>query len=276
MEIKIQYIWHDCFVVYLPEMTLVTDYWMDASSTGAQPEDFPRFLDEIPQDKPLYVLVSHHHKDHFARSIFRWESRFPLIHFIISADTAKSISYMLKPGSTYKGIYKPGPGKVTVLKPGESFSAGGLRILAFPSTDTGNSYLIEVQDKKIFHAGDLNAWIWKDESTRAEVAAAIRDYKLILERIKEVTEEIDVAFFPVDSRIGTDWCEGAAIFVRVFKVEYFIPMHFTLATPGHTILDRIADAVSFDNYRNPSRGRYLPLTVPCQSVTLSLPPGKKP
>lgn len=261
MDSTLQYIWHDCFVLRLPDCTCVFDFWEDAQGNLA-------FLEAISQDKPLYVIVSHHHKDHFNRGIFRWAARFPKIRFIISKDTARSINYMLKPGSTYRGEYKVDPSKVTVLRPGEEFADGVISLRAFGSTDIGNSYLLTHRGQTIFHSGDLNAWIWKDESTDAEIRAAIGAFRKVLADIRMVTEKIDLAMFPVDSRIGRDYWEGAYIFLREFDVKLFVPMHFCLGKDLSERLRYINDAIDFSTYANPERGRYAALTEPYSTLAV--------
>ena len=174
MEPSLKYIWHDSFVLDMKSCTCIFDYWKDPVHNGA-------FLDTIDRDKPLYVFVSHHHKDHFTRTIFTWASMFPYIRFIISKDTARAVHYILKPGSTYKGEYRIDPSVVTVLRPGEVYEDTVLRARAFDSTDTGNCYVVEAHGMKVFHAGDLNAWIWKDESTPGEIRQALVRYGKILD-----------------------------------------------------------------------------------------------
>lgn len=268
MDVKLTFIWHDCFVISLPGATLITDYWIEAPSAEWQDNASPALLDSLPVGLPLYILVSHHHKDHFNRNIFAWAARFPNVRYIISRDTEKSVRYLLRENSTYHGPLRVDADRVTVLTPGDTYTDDVLKIKAFGSTDTGNSYLVECAGRTIFHAGDLNAWIWKDESTEEEVAEAIGAFESIVESIASEHPEIDVAMFPVDSRIGTDWWEGAALFVRMIYVKYFIPMHFCLAVTPDALEQRIAQAVDFDLYRNPVHGSYIALTRPLQEVTL--------
>ena len=261
--IRIIYVWHDCFVVFAPECTLVFDYWCDgrglqAIHDGGEPE----FLKLIPRDKPLYFIVSHHHKDHFTRDIFGWKDVCPQVRYILSRDTEKSIRYMLRPGSIYRGV-RPDPEQVTVLRPGDVYEDNVLKISAFGSTDIGNSYMVQTAGKRLFHAGDLNAWIWKDESTAAEVAAAVRDFEKILSDIAAAEgTRIDLAFFPVDSRIGRDYWEGAKIFVRRMDVGIFVPMHFGLGETPEEVESSLRDAVDFAAYANPERGVYVPMPMP--------------
>ena len=69
--------------------------------------------------------------------------------------------------------------------------------------------MIEAQGKLIFHAGDLNNWHWKDESTPQEVAEAEGNYLKELDIIAKYTQAMDVVMFPVDPRLGTDFMRGA-------------------------------------------------------------------
>lgn len=255
------FIWHDCFLLETPEAAVVFDFWKDGRRSASS-EDIPAFLTAIPQEKPLYVLVSHHHKDHFHRSIFFWEKVHPEIRFIISNDTRRSIAFMLRQGGTYTG-FRPTPEKVAVLHPGESFADTMINIHAYGSTDIGNSYLITMPDgKKVFHAGDLNAWVWKDESTPEEIAEAQTAFRTILKQISADSPEIDIAMFPVDSRIGRDYWEGAAMFVRAISVGRFFPMHFCLAESEEELDKRMKDASRFDLYANPAHGEYIALQHP--------------
>ncbi len=258
---SLTFIWHDCFLLRTDNIAVVFDYWKDGRRR-ASVDDAPAFLDSIPQDIPLYIVVSHHHKDHFHKSIFAWELKHPLIRFIISRDTEKSIRYMLRPDSVYSG-FKPSPTKVNVLRPGERWCDSFLTVEAFGSTDTGNSYLLTLADgMRVFHAGDLNAWTWRDESTQAEIDEAVNAYGKILDTIAEAAPHIDLAMFPVDSRIGTGYAEGAAMFVRKIDVGCFFPMHFCIADSEEQLSKRMTDACRLDLYANPERGAYITLQQP--------------
>ena len=258
MSCQITYIYHDCFLLETEKAVFLFDYWKDPLADGNI--DFPPLLKSIPPDKPFYVLVSHHHKDHFSRRIFLWYNLFPLIKYIVSNDTFKAVKYMFKEGTTYAGP-RPSLASLVVLKEGESFEDELVKIDAFGSTDIGNSYVVSTQGKVFFHAGDLNAWIWKDESTETEVEAAMQSFITKLERVKSHYSRFDVAMFPVDSRLGTDYFEGASIFVRMFDVDYFIPMHFELVENPEDKTQRRLDAARFHLYANAERGSYLFLSA---------------
>lgn len=250
----LRYVFHDCFVLQTEVCAVVFDYW----STADGEQEFPAFLDSLDPQKPLYVLVSHHHKDHYSKYVFGWQHRFPKIHYILSKDTAKFARRYLKEDSLFNGE-KVAPEKVTVLRPGEVYGDDCLEIRAFGSTDIGNSYVVTVEGKTVFHAGDLNAWMWKDESTDEEVQEAIGAYQKILDDIKEVFPALDICMMPVDSRIGTDYFTGAHMLVCQIRTAHFFPMHFSLGDEDEQALRR-KDAIAFERYANRSYGEYIALT----------------
>lgn len=256
--LKLTYIWHSCFVAETPQWAAVFDFWKDPL---AEEGEIPLFLREIPEEKPLYVIVSHHHKDHFTRAVFDWQKVHPRTRYVISHDVERSVRHFLRPDSMYRG-FRPDPESVTVVRPGESWKDSLIEIRAFGSTDIGNSYLLTTSGKNIFHAGDLNAWVWKDESTEAEIAAAQRDFEAKIAPLASLGVELDIAMFPVDSRIGRDYWEGAALFVRHLVVKRFFPMHFSLGADEEEQKRFALDACRFEDYANPDRGEYIALQRP--------------
>ena len=110
------------------------------------------------------------------------------------------------------------------MVPGEMREIYGARIRAYGSTDEGVSFLISVEGKQIFHAGDLNLWHWRDESSVTEIEAAERAFYDCVAPIPK--QKIDVAFFPVDPRQGSMYDAGAGYFIMTVKPKFFIPMHF--------------------------------------------------
>lgn len=255
---EIRYIWHDCFFISSESANLVFDFWMDPLTKNGS---MPLFIQNADKNKPFYVFVSHHHKDHYSKRIFEWHSLFNDIHFIISKDTAKYARHILSENSIYKG-QKPESSQVCVLTPGETYSDSVISVDAFGSTDIGNSYAVKIDGKTIFHAGDLNAWIWKDESTLQEIEKALNDYESILENILLKHSRFDYVMFPVDSRIGSDYFTGAKTFVRKFDVSHFFPMHFGLGESTEEQLKYQLDANRFTEYANPYRGEYISLQSP--------------
>ncbi|MDE6218717.1 MAG: MBL fold metallo-hydrolase [Muribaculaceae bacterium] len=245
---SLTYIFHDCFILRSDKAVVVFDFWKRPEGwlplspfAGASP------LSQADRDKTVYVLVSHFHKDHYNKEIFSWSSIFPNIRYIISKDVARHARHIISPGSLYSGP-RPAPGSVTVLAPGESFTDDLLSVDAFDSTDIGNSYVVTLLGSSFFHAGDLNAWIWKDESTEKEVEAARNAFLSILKPIRTKYPRLDLAMFPVDSRIGTDFQEGARLLLRNIVVERFLPMHFCLGDTPDMCARLRRDALDFRSY----------------------------
>lgn len=258
---QLTYIWHDCFLLQTASANFVFDFFLDPTQRG----DTPEFLKTADNGNPLFVVVSHHHKDHYTRDIFGWCGKHPDVHYVISKDVARSARHIITPGTLYNGA-RPDPDRVTVVTPGEEVLIAGISFRAFASTDTGNSWFITADGLRIFHAGDLNAWIWKDESTQEEIDKALGDYNAIIENIHQVTDKFDIVMFPVDSRIGTDYFTGARIFLERFETELFLPMHFCLADNEGQMFQRSQDAASFESYSSGNCHQYVLLRAPYDTI----------
>ena len=100
----------------------------------------------------------------------------------------------------------------------------GIFISAFDSTDLGVSFLLNLKGIRIFHAGDLNFWHWREESSLQEIEEAEREFQTAVRPLQK--ENIDVAFFPVDPRQGSMFQAGADYFILAVKPRLLIPMHY--------------------------------------------------
>lgn len=165
--------------------------------------------DFIAKNAQTVFFVSHNHSDHFSPDIYEFAD-LPGVYYVLSDDV---------PETDFASSTK----QFTRLKPGRCATVCGFQVRAFGSTDEGVSFLIEKDGTTIFHAGDLNNWHWKDESTRHFVKIAQEDFDRIL---NEIPAGMDIAFFPVDPRMGTDYALGAYQFVERIKPLVMIPMHF--------------------------------------------------
>lgn len=204
---KLTYIYHSCFVLETERCLLLFDYYKDTKGKAGYVHDVV-----LRQPKPLYILSSHFHPDHFSREIFQWKEQKENIVYLLSQDILKR-----KRAQREDAIF---------LKKGETYADANVCVRAFGSTDVGVSFLVECEGKRIFHAGDLNNWHWKDESTEQEVRKAEGDYLHELKELKAVCPHVDLAMFPVDPRIGTDFARGAEQLLTAVQVDCFVPMHF--------------------------------------------------
>ena len=103
-------------------------------------------LPELNPEKPIFVLSSHSHGDHYNPAIF---SRLPVmqVRAVLSGDI-----------SAPQGI------DTLSVDPNREYSLGpGQRLTTFRSTDLGVAFLLEEEDGLLYHAGDLNDWVWEGE-----------------------------------------------------------------------------------------------------------------
>ena len=102
--------------------------------------------------------------------------------------------------------------------------AKDISVTAYDSTDLGVSFLVTAFGMNIFHAGDLNLWHWRQESSLHEIEAAEEAFYKACDPIPADT--IDLAMFPVDPRQGMMYDAGANHFIMSKKPRLFIPMHW--------------------------------------------------
>ena len=123
---SLTYVWHDCFIYSNGTIAIIFDFWKDPLLCGSgnrdhenrERDDFSHLMQKImAESKQIYVVVSHHHKDHYTKKIFDWSRKFPGIKYILSKDVAKYARHILTKDSIYSGI-KPDPENVFVVRPG--------------------------------------------------------------------------------------------------------------------------------------------------------------
>ena len=218
---KIHYIFHSGFVVETDEAVLVFDYWMDPAGV----------MEHLAgKKKRAYVFSSHFHEDHFTKDIFRWKEDNPYTDYtyILSKDILKHRRAKKEQADVW-------------LAKGGTWEDDYLKVWATGSNDSGVSFIVEVEGKRLFHAGDLNNWYAKflTPETRGKIIYSEdfeeyidpeKDEKMYLgelKDIKKIADTFDVVFFPIDGRIGNGYTLGGRQFIERFKVGLFIPMHFT-------------------------------------------------
>lgn len=245
-SITVTYIFHSGFLVETPSAILVFDYFKDPAGV----------VDKIDShtDKTVYFIASHRHPDHFVPSIFSIGRRFGRHRFLLSHEIGKCAAYR-RHAPVGDTEFNP-----VFLHRGDIFDDGTLRLQAFPSTDIGISALATVDGFRIFHAGDLNLWQWKDDAPEEAVKMARGQFLACLRDIKAAgVDNLDVAMFPVDPRQGNGYEDGARIFAETFRIGHFFPMHFW---------DEPSKAVDFGAYRNATYGEYHALTQPSEKIII--------
>lgn len=215
---KLTYIFHSGFVLETGQSIQIFDYWLDPSGV---------MEGVLKSDKPLYVFSSHFHEDHFTRDIFEWKKQNPHVTYILSKD-------ILRHRRASKG-----DADVWLAK-GGSWSDGRISVKALGSTDSGVSWIVETEGKRIFHAGDLNNWYARflpdavpgqtiyseDFEEDIDPIAHEKQYLGELKDIRKVSDSFDLVMFPIDGRIGNGYTLGGRQFIDRFNVGMFVPMHF--------------------------------------------------
>lgn len=181
---------------------------------------------ELERVDKAFVFVSHAHKDHYNPQIFELPRHLGIpVEFIISSDVAQRARLYYNHASIYKGPRRIDASEVHILRPGDEFSAGDISVKAFPSTDTGNCYLVKLFSKTYYHAGDNNAWLWS--KNQKDDSKMMSNYLDILREIKTYLGGtiVDEAMVPVDSRSGA--CEqiGLSLFSHLIGTRQIHPMH---------------------------------------------------
>lgn len=233
------YIFHSGFAIETSRCIIILDYWADPAAV------MPRLLGSC---KPMYILSSHFHEDHFNKKILEWRNTRPDISYILSKDILKHRRARCEDADAW-------------LAKGGQWHDGTVDITATGSTDSGVSWIIETDGKRIFHAGDLNNWYARfltddfDEGPIYSEEFGIevnpeREEKLYLGELKDIkkmADGFDIAMFPVDGRIGNGYTRGARQFISTFRVGLFVPMHFTASGFGSAWrMKEFTDAAGID------------------------------
>lgn len=200
------YIFHSCFMLETETCILIFDFWKDSPDGTVA-----RTLEHT--SKRVYFLASHFHEDHFnpeilSMSVPNGQRRIILSRDIIRRRRAKEAD------------------ADAILRRGDGYTDDMVSVKAFGSTDSGVSFMVETDGKKVFHAGDLNNWHWEDESTPKEVKKMEGDFKAVLRDIRTEYPAVDLVMFPVDPRLGTDFARGARQWLETIRTTYLAPMHF--------------------------------------------------
>ena len=164
-------------------------------------------------EKPIFVLSSHSHGDHYNPEVFSLlkDCGMRKIRAVLSDDI---------PIPEKVDVMQVSPGKEYDLEP-------QLKITIFRSTDLGVAFLIEDQKELIYHAGDLNDWVWEeetDEYNREMTASYRKEITALAECLNH--REIDMAFVVLDPRQEKDYDRGMCFFLENIATKKVYPMHY--------------------------------------------------
>lgn len=203
---KVTFLAHSGFLVELEHLLLLFDWW-----TGALPR--------LPEGKPLLVLVSHQHHDHFDPHVFTLARPDRETRFLLGDDitlSPENFALWSVPQGMEDRIASLGGGHRAEPFPGVS-------VEALPSTDSGVAFLVTAEQRTIYHAGDLNWWHWEGEPDPWNPDME-RRYKAYTKPL--AGRHIDLAMVPLDSRLGPGAEHlGLSHLLEIARVDRVLPMH---------------------------------------------------
>ena len=230
---------HSGFAVEVGGVTLIFDYYIDPAGV----------VDGIlAQAQRLYVLVSHSHRDHLCMDIFGWRDRCPQVQYVLANECRRKLKRAIDLDAH----------RIAWLHHDEDWSDDRLAIHAYDSTDVGVGFLVDIDGRRIYHAGDYTCWHCGEEQDPQVVRKARGDFHAIVKRIVAHSPHIHLAMMPVVPNIGGDWAYGPRQLLRAVRVDTFIPMH---------MWGRDREATEWSLYRNPAHGPCVHL-LPGQQLTL--------
>ena len=209
---NITYIHHSGFLVETAGYSYIFDY-----------EFGP--LPALDPEKPVFVLSSHSHKDHYNPQIFS----------LLAAAGIKRVRAILSDDIT------PPAGIDTLsVSPQQTYPLGdGQQLTTFRSTDLGVAFLIEDGEETFYHAGDLNDWVWEGEPEDWN-AAMTADYRRQIDLLaQQLHRPLDAAFVVLDPRQENDAYRGLCYFLEHVPAKQVYPMHYW-GNPG--IIDAFLQA----------------------------------
>ena len=190
---KVTYLEHSGFVVEYKNYILVFDWYK-----GEVPE--------FDASKKIYVFSSHSHYDHFNPMIFTWQDRYSDIRYILSEDIVTNAD----------------DAEVLYVAADQEYQIDNLKIQTLHSTDEGVAYVVYIEDKVIYHAGDLNWWHWEEENEAYNADMRI-NYQKEIDKLKGIF--IDIAFVPLDPRQEKQYYWGMDYFMKHTDTKCVFPMH---------------------------------------------------
>lgn len=176
--------------------------------------------------KHVYVFASHFHEDHFTKEIFCWKESIRNITFILSKDILKRRRAQKEDADVW-------------MAKGAVWEDENLKVIATGSNDSGVSWIVDIESKRLFHAGDLCNWyarflseddvpesVYSEEFGEINPIAEEKRFLGELKDIRKIADSFNLVMFPVDGRIGNGYTLGGRQFIERFRVGMFVPMHF--------------------------------------------------
>lgn len=212
---KITYIFHSGFLVETEPCYYLFDYYRGE-------------LPPLNPEKPILVLASHCHGDHYNPAVFGLlkDRGMKAVAAILANDIKKKkypegLPLLDADGCEDMAVLNGHILKVCHSR--EYVLPFQTRLRTLLSTDSGVACLLSCPEGNFFHAGDLNDWIGEDMS-EAERRQMTGSYRASLRALAGVS--LDAACLPLDPHLGSHYADGALYFLRTINVKQVWPMHF--------------------------------------------------
>lgn len=196
----VTYLYHSGFLVETKASYYIFDYWKGG-------------LPRLSPEKPVVVFSSHAHPDHYEPKVFD----------LLKEQGSHDI-YAVLGKDIPKGRYPQGIPCLRTLAHKTFSLPHGEELETLQSTDAGVAFLLKCDEGAIYHAGDLNDWIWEGEPEEDNSAM----HQLYLREIARLKDQsIDVAFVPMDTRLSCHYADGLLEFLEtVPHIGTVYPMHY--------------------------------------------------
>lgn len=200
---NVTYIHHSCFLTETESCYYLFDYFQGA-------------LPALDPNKPIVVLASHKHRDHYQPAVFAMlrEMGMGSILAVLSRD--------IPPKTVPAEIpcIRVAPGREYALPQGQA-------LITYRSTDQGVAFLIRDGQELFYHAGDLNDWVWEEE-TDADNRQMTERYRKQITLLSQQLQgrPLTAAFVVLDPRQEKDYDRGLLYFLQNIPGDRVYPMHY--------------------------------------------------
>lgn len=166
---------------------------------------------KLLQGNETLIFISHEHEDHFDPAVLNLRHKGMPVRYILPQE----LDVLLE--ESKEDIF---------LQPTQRRKLSDFTVTALESTDVGLAYLIEVDGKIVYHAGDLNCWQWEgEEEFNRSQKIRYQEQMKILQKIL-MHKQIDLAFVPVDPRMETEHrFDGLCTFMDYVDAKVIVPIH---------------------------------------------------
>lgn len=200
---NVTYIHHSGFLIETERCYYLIDY-------------FQGTIPALNPGKPVIVLASHKHHDHYQKSVFDILKDMGMqnIYAVLSRDIpagARPENVPCLPVAAGKRYELP----------------QGQELVTFRSTDVGVAFLIRDRQEIFYHAGDLNDWVWSEEPEADNQRMTEKYQKQIDLLAQELNgRNLTAAFVVLDSRQEQDYDRGMLYFLQHISCDCVYPMHY--------------------------------------------------